>query len=29
MKDALKYATDVKHKQKEFLAKQGVHAALE
>lgn len=28
-KDALKYATDVKHKQKEFLAKQGVHAALE
>lgn len=29
MKDALKYAADVKHKQKEFLAKQGVHAALE
>ena len=29
MKDALKCATDVKHKQKEFLAKQGVHAALE
>ena len=29
MKDALEYATDVKHKQKEFLAKQGVHAALE
>ena len=29
MKDALKYAADVMHKQKEFLAKQGVHAALE
>lgn len=29
MKDTLKYATDVKHKQKEFLAKQGVHATLE
>lgn len=29
MKEALKYATDVKHKQKEFLAQKGVHAALE
>ena len=29
MKEALKYATDVKHKQKEFLAKLGIHAVLE
>lgn len=29
MKEALKYATGVKHKQKEFLAQKGVHAAME
>ena len=29
MKEALKYATDVKHKQKETLAKKSVHAAME
>lgn len=26
MHDALKYAADIKHEQKDFLAKQGVHA---
>lgn len=29
MKEALKYAADVKHKQKETLAKKSVHAAME
>lgn len=29
MEAALAYATDVKHKQKEFLAQQGIHAMLE
>ena len=29
MKEALKYATDVKNKQKETLAKKSVHAAME
>lgn len=29
MKEALEYATGVKHKQKEFLAQKGVHAAME
>lgn len=29
MKEALKYATDVKRKQKETLAKKSVHAAME
>lgn len=26
---ALKYATEIKHKQKDFLARQGVHALLD
>lgn len=26
MKAALEYATDIKHQQKDFLAKQGIHA---
>ena len=29
MHAALKYATDIKHQQKEFLAKLGIHAVLE
>ena len=29
MSEALKYATGVKHQQKEYLAKIGVHAAME
>ena len=29
METALAYATDIKHKQKDFLAKQGIHALLD
>ena len=29
MHAALRYATDIKHQQKEFLAKLGIHAVLE
>lgn len=29
MRDALAYATKVKHEQKDFLAKQGIHALAE
>lgn len=29
MEAALKYATEIKHKQKDFLARQGVHALLD
>lgn len=29
MHEALNYATDIKHKQKNFLAKQGIHALLD
>lgn len=29
MRNALKYAADVKHAQKEFLTKQGIHAILD
>ena len=29
METALAYATDIKHKQKDFLAQQGIHALLD
>lgn len=29
MHEALNYATDIKHKQKDFLARQGIHALLD
>lgn len=29
MKAALEYATDIKHQQKDFLSKRGIHAILE
>ena len=29
MEAALEYATDIKHKQKDFLARQGIHALLD
>lgn len=29
MEAALKYAADIKHKQKDFLAEQGIHALLD